>query len=206
LGFFSFGTGAGAAADQLKRDNAGQDSAVSRQNNLLDLIKNSTSQYLSGDVGFNPQQLALMRSQFLNQTTKSYAGAKSNLMSMLQSRGAAGGNMPSGGDAVRGLSGLEGSYASDRSSGLANIDLSNLSQMLSNKWNAIGALSGGAGQYGSQANMFGSEGSNALNTYSDALKSGFGGQFMSTLGKTLGSGLGMMGTGKLAGMMQGGSK
>lgn len=191
-GFFTFGTGAGKADEQLKRSNAIQDSAIQRQNSLLDLIKNGVTGYLSGDVGFDPKQLSLMRSAALNQSTKSYGGAKTNLMAMLRSRGMAGGDMPMGGDAIRGLSQLEGAYASDRASGLREIDLSNLSEMLKNKWAAIGALNGEMAPLSSNISTFGGMGNNALNTYSDALTHGFGGQFMANLGKTAGGGQGGM--------------
>ena len=173
---------------------------------MLDLLKNNLTQYLGGDVGFNPQQLALMRTQALNQISKSYGGAKSNLAATMQARGMTGGNLPSGGDAVRGFEGLESAAADTRSSQLANIDLSNLSQALQNKWQALGMLQGQAGLQTPNISSFGSGANNALNTYSDSLTHGFGGQFMSNLGSSLGKSIGesvgkgaQMGLGNLMG-------
>jgi hypothetical protein len=143
-----------------------------------------------------------MRAQFLNQNALNYNQAGKNIMLALKRRGSAPADAPVGGDYVRGLASLEGAAASDRSSGLANIDLSNLQQALINKFNAASLINGQAAQLTSPVSTFGSGANNALNQYVYAANQGFGNAFTSALGKGLGEGLGKIGTGAFGGVLK----
>jgi hypothetical protein len=181
--------GEGAAREQMKEQTKLQKEAFSLMKAQMAKVEGGVGKYLSGKEGFDPQQLAIMRAQFLNQMGKNYNSAGSNIRTALARRGSLDSSAPVGGDAVRGLSALEGSLASDTSSGLANIDLQNLSQALTNKFNAANLMNGQAATLTSPISSFGSGASNALNQYVQASNSGFGAAFMRTLGGGLGGGI-----------------
>jgi len=186
----SGGKGDGTAKDQLAQQNKLQQQAFDLMQAQQKKVSDAVSGYLSGNQGFDPQQLALMRSQFLNQNAQSYNQAGKNVRTALLRSGSLDGSTPAGGDATRGIASLEGAMASNASSGLANIDLQNLQQALNNKFNAASLINGQAAQLTSPISSFGSGASNALNQYVYAANQGFGNQFSKAFGSTLGAGLG----------------
>jgi hypothetical protein len=193
--------GEGTSKDQLNQQNALQKQAFDLMKGAQDKVSGSVGQYLTGNVGFDPEQLALLKSQFLNNIAKNYKTAGSNVRTALLRTGSASG--PVGGDYTRGIAGLEGGLASDTSSGMANIDLQNLSQALTNKFNAASLINGQAAQMTSPIATFGSGASNALNQYVQASNSGFGATFMRGLGSGLGQGIGSGISGGLGGVLSG---
>jgi hypothetical protein len=182
--------GDGTAKDQLREQNALQREAFNLMKQRQADVQGAVGKYLSGNEGFDPQQLALMRSQLLNQLSSNYNQAGKNVMTALARRGSVQAGAPVGGDYVRGVASLEGGLASDRSSGLANIDLSNLQQALNNKFNAASLINGQAATLTSPIGTFGAGANNALNQYVYASNQGFGNAFTSAFGSTLGKGLG----------------
>ena len=201
------GGGSGTSKDQLKQQNALQQQAFDMMKQAQGKVSGAVGQYLSGNVGFDPQQLALLKSQFLNSTAKNYQTAGANVRSALLRSGSMGSSTPMGGDAVRGIAGLEGGLADTSSSGLANIDLQNLAQALNNKFNAASLINGQAAQLASPIATFGSGANNALDQYVQAQKSTFGNQLFSGFGASLGQGLGAFATGGLGKLLSGfGSK
>lgn len=188
----SGGKGEGTSKAQLDSQNKLQQQAFDLMTANQKKVSDSVSQYLSGNVGFDPQQLALLKSQFLNSNASSYQQAGKNTRTALLRSGSLNSSTPAGGDAVRGISGLEGAMASNASSGLANIDLQNLQQGLNNRFNAASLINGQAAQLTSPISSFGSGASNALNQYVSASNSGFGSvlakSFAGSLGNTLGGG------------------
>lgn len=195
--------GEGTSKDQLAQQNALQkqafDAMMARQNQ----VGGAVSKYLNGDVGFDPQQLALLKSQFMNSTANSYKNAGANVRTALLRTGSADSSGPVGGDYVRGIAGLEGGLADTTSSGMANIDLQNLSQALNNKFNAASLINGQAAQLTSPIATFGAGANNALDEYMKAANSGFGATFMRGLGGSIGQGLGQGFIGGLGGVASG---
>jgi hypothetical protein len=186
--------GDGTAKDQLKLQNQLTQQQLQRENSLQDFIKNNLSQYLTGNQGFSPEQLALMKSQFLNSNDAAFNNAGEGVRSALVSRGVGNGQLPVGGDFVRGIAGLEGAKASAQSQGLMGIDLSNLQQALNNKFNTASLLNGQGAMLANNVGTFNSGASNALNTYVQAANQGFGNAFTSAFGSSLGKGLGSLAT------------
>jgi len=188
----SGGKGSDIAKQQMQQQNALQQQAFNLLQQRQNQVSDSVSQYLSGNVGYDPQQLALLKSQFLNSNAQQYQQAGRNVRTALLRSGSADSSVPAGGDYVRGISGLEGAMASNASSGLANIDLQNLQQALTNKFNAASLINGQGAQLTSPIQSFGYGASSALGNYIQAANSGFGNAlatgFGSALGKTLGGG------------------
>jgi hypothetical protein len=70
------GKGSGASKDQLKRNNALQDAAIARQNQLQDFIKKNVSQFMSPEgEGYSKEQLALLLSQFMGSNDAAFNDA-----------------------------------------------------------------------------------------------------------------------------------
>ena len=123
----SGGKGDKAAKQQMERDNARQDQAFNAQMKQLGMLNDSLKGYLSGSgQGYDPKELALLKTQFLGQNANDFSQARSGLTSALAARGAGGGQVPVGGDYTRGLSGLFGAEAQATAGGMNNIELSNL--------------------------------------------------------------------------------
>lgn len=181
-------------ADKLEADNTKMQHQVFKdQMDTIQKVKGGLAQYLSGNVGFDPTQLALMKSGFLNSNSQAFNQARSGVSSALLARGAGGGSGPVGGDYTRGLSGLYGAEANSQAGGLAGIDVQNLQQALTNKFNTASLFSGQAANQSSDIGTFGAGRNNALNTYSSlsmapTFWNSFGPSLGSTLGKTLGGG------------------
>ena len=184
------GGGSGTSKDQLKQQNALQQQAFDLMKQAQGKVSGAVSQYLSGNVGFDPQQLALLKSQFLNSNAQNYKTAGANVRTALLRSGSLNSSTPMGGDAVRGIAGLEGSLANSTSGGLANIDLQNLSQALNNKFNAASLINGQAAQLASPIATFGSGANNALDQYVQSQQSTLGNMLFKGLGSSLGQGIG----------------
>lgn len=191
--------GEGTAKDQLNRNNALVDQQIAYQNSIRDKLQGSLGKYLSGNVGFDPAQLAMMQSQFLDQNAQTGKEAGQNVMAALASRGAAGGGMPVGGDFVRDLSGLQGAIATNQSQGILGTNLANMRQALANQFNAANVFSGQSAQAGQDIGTFSNASNNALDQYMNASNSGFGASFMRSLGGSFGSAAGKMAMGGIAG-------
>ena len=153
-------------------------------------VSGAVGKYLSGNIGFDPQQLALMKSMFLNQNAAQYNQAGQNVRTALLRSGSLSSGAPMGGDAVRGIAGLQAGMANNATSGIANINLSNLQQMLTNQFNAASLINGQAAQLTSPISSFGQDASSALNAYNQAAESGFGGSLAKSFGSALGNTLG----------------
>jgi hypothetical protein len=197
--------GGDVAKEQMREQTKLQKEAFSLMKAQQQKVEAGVGKYLSGNQGFDPQQLAIMRAQFLNQMGKNYNSAGSNVRTALARRGSLNSSAPVGGDAVRGLSALEGSLASDTSSGLANIDLSNLSQALTNKFNAASLINGQAAQLTSPISSFGSGAASALEQYVKASNQGFTSAFANAFGGALGKGFGQGIVGGVGQIMPGSS-
>src|SRR4030095_4885649 len=107
----SGGKGSDEAKASQKRNEARQDKAFNFQMQGMTDVKNALQKYLTGNVGFDPQQLAEMTSDFLGLNANDFNQARAGVISALASRGAGGGQIPVGGDYTRGLSGLFGAEA-----------------------------------------------------------------------------------------------
>lgn len=194
--------GEGNALKEKDRANRIQDAEIARQNEIFDSIKKATSRYTEGSgEGFDPALKQNMISQFLNDNSRSFQNAGAGVRGAMAARGSGGSDAPAGGDFVRGVASLYGDRAANRSSGMANINMSDLQQALTNKFNAMSLQSGNAATLNSPIGTMGSMSSNAFNQYMQAKNSGFGASFMKSLGGGLGSGLASMATGGLGGFM-----
>lgn len=199
----SHGAEKGMAEQQQQQQNAMQKQAFDTQMKTLSDLKSSLGGYLSGTKGFDPTQLAALKTQFLGQNASNFSQARSGVRSALASAGSGGGQQPVGGDYARGLSGLYGGEASNLSQGMTGISLQNLSQALSNQFNAASVLSGNAATLNSPISSFGAGASNALNQRINVgMNSGLGAFTNSFLGG-LGKGLGGAALGGLGGVLGG---
>lgn len=185
--------GAGTAQAQLNTQNQLVQQELQSQQALQQQVMGSSAtpgsiaSYLSGNVGFSPQALASMTSQFLNQNTSNFNQAGQAVMSQLASRGAAGGAMPVGGDFTRGLEALQGARASSQAQGILGLNVQNAQQALSNQFNAANIGMGQAAQVGQNLGTFNQGASSALNSYVTAANSS---PLMNMLGQALGAGIG----------------
>lgn len=179
-------------ANQQRQDQLDlQKKAYDDQRAQLDSLNKAFSPYTTGNIGFDPQQLALLQSQFLNQNDQAYSSAGNQVRSSLLARGAGGGDQPIGGTGVQGLLGLQSAKAGNQAAGLQDIGLQNLTQALNNKFNAGSILSGNAATLNSPISTFGGGASSALGSYVQAKSiPGFGGALATSLGTTLGKSLG----------------
>jgi hypothetical protein len=185
--------GEGNALKEKDRANRIQDEEIARQNAIYDQMKAGFSKYTEGNgIGFDPQQMALLTSQFMNDNASQYQQAGAGVRSALASRGMGTGEGPEGGDYVRGISGLMSGRANNLSGGMANLKLADLQQALTNKFNAGSLLSGNAATLNSPIGTMGQMSTNAFNQYMQAKNSGFGANFMKSFGAGLGGGLASM--------------
>jgi hypothetical protein len=186
----SGGKTSGDAARQRKDELNMQKQAFQTQMDMLAQQRQAFSKYQQGNVGFDPMQLALMRSQALSGNAGAFNSAGQQVRSALAARGSGAGNLPVGGDYTRGIAGLMGAKAQDISGQLANINLQNAQQALANKFNAGNLLSGGMASTVGTQGVAGQGASSALNTQLQAANSGFLHTFTNAFGQALGSGLG----------------
>lgn len=199
MGLFSSG------ADEAKRVEQQSQASANAYSNLLNSYLSQTRQsmmpYLSGSgQGFDPLQLALMKSSFLNNAAQNYDNANTQVMSALSRRGSAG-QGPVGGDYARGIAALQGGQANTVSGGLAGIDTQNLNQALQNKFSALGLMNSSMGQMNNALGSFNQLTGSALNDYIKAKAGGLGGMLSGALGSALGSGLGAGISGGMGSMM-----
>lgn len=197
--------GDGVAQDQLKLQNSLVQQQLTQQKAIQDQMQNTFGKYLSGDIGFSPEQMSVLQSQFMNQNTGAFNSAGANVRSALSARGSGNGDLPVGGDYTRGIAELEGAKASSQSQGLLGLQAQSLAQALQNKFNAGSIINGQSAQLGQNVGTFNSGANNALNTYVQAANTGFGNAFTTafggSLGKGLGSGLSAGITGGIGGMI-----
>jgi len=196
------GKGTGVAQAQLDEQNKLQQQAIDQQKQIRDQIMATTSQYTTGaGQGFDPQQLALMQSQFLNQNSQNFNQAGSSVLSSLRARGVAGGDSPGGGDLTRGLEALQGARASSQSQGILGTNIADLQQALTNKFNALSVQAGQSAQLGSNVQTFGQGANNSLDQYIKAANTpGFLQSLATSFAGGVGKGLGDMATGGLSNM------
>lgn len=184
----SGGKGKGTADTQRKQELAMQTQAFNTQQKQIAALQKALSPYLSGTQGFTPDQLATMRTQFLNSNAQTFNQAGSQVREALTARGNTGAN-PIGGDYVRGISGLMAARAGSQSQGLLGINAENARQALMNQFNAANVLSGNAATLTGTQGVAGSAASSALNDYIRAANTGFLSSFTNSLGAGLGSGI-----------------
>ncbi len=187
----SGGKGAGKADAQRQQELAMQQKAFDAQQARLTQLQNAFQPYTQGaGQGFAPDQLAAMQSQILNQNSSQFNSAGAGVRSALLARGGSGGNQPVGGDYTRGIAGLMGAQAQDRSQNLNSLRIANAQQALANRFNAGNLLSGNAATLTGTQGVAGAGASSALSDYIKAKNSGFMQSFASGLGSGLGGGLG----------------
>lgn len=186
----SGGKGADVANQQRQQELNMQTQAFNTQQQQLSQLKQAFSPYLNGTQGFDPAMLSSMTSQFLNNNNQSFNDAGAQVRSALAARGAGSGQLPVGGDYVRGIAGLQGAKASSQSQGLLGINVQNAMQALNNQFNAGNILSGNAATLTGTQGVAGSGASSALGSYIQAANTGFGSSFANAFGGALGAGLG----------------
>ena len=183
--------GQGTADKQRKVELQMQQDAFKAQQSQLADLKKAFSPYTTGaGQGFDPSMLAAMNTGALNTNAQQFQSAGQNVRSALLARGSGGGNLPVGGDYVRGISSLMGARGADLSSQLNAIRLQNASQAITNRFNAGNLLSGNAATLTGTQGVAGAGASSALQSYIQASNQpGFLSSFGSALGKGLGGGL-----------------
>lgn len=178
-------------ADQQRKDElAMQKQAFATQQAQLAMLNKNFSPYLSGKTGYDPQLLASMRSQFLNQNTSTFNQAGNQVRAALGSRGEGTGAAPVGGTYGSGISSLMAAQAGNQSQGLLNINVQNAQQALQNQFNAGNILSGNAATQTGTQGVAGAGASSALNSLITASANSFGGSLASSAGSALGKQLG----------------
>jgi hypothetical protein len=192
--------GEGVAKQQLAQQNAAQAEASAQQKAIRDQIMGSISKYMTGaGEGFDPAQMSAMISQFLNQNSSDFGAAQQQVLSSLRARGAAGGDQPAGGDLGRSLSSLEAAKATAKSQGVLGVNVQNLQQALSNRFNAANLASGQSAQVGQDISTFGAGANNSLDQFIRAknapgflnsMATGFGGKLGNVFGDAVGAGTG----------------
>lgn len=192
--------GEDVAKKQMEEQTKLQKEAFAYQKGILDKIQAAFGKYITGaGEGFDPAQLSLMTSKFLDENAQTFNDAGTNVRSALAARGSYGGDMPVGGDFSRMMGTLEAAKATSQSSGVRDIRLADLVQAITNRFNAGSLMSGNAATLNSPIASFGSGASDALTNYIKAANSGFGAMFMQSLGKALGGGLGNIAIGGIGG-------
>ena len=192
------------ADNQRKAELDMQTKAFNTQQAQLASLQKALSPYLSGKQGFDPSQLASMRSQFLNSNSSTFNQAGQQVREALGARGEGSGTNPVGGSYGGNIAQLLSARAGSQSQGLLGIDVQNSQQALQNQFNAANVLSGNAATLTGTQGVAGAGASSALNSYIQASNSGFSGTFQNALGGTLGKGLGLAAIGGL-GMATGGA-
>lgn len=203
MGLFTMGSGADLAESVTKDSQASARGYSNLLNSYLAQTRSALMPYLSGGgQGFDPLQLALMKSGLLNNVGQMYGNANSQVMNALQRRGSAG-QGPVGGDYTRAVAALQGGAADTASRGLSGVDQANLGQALSNKVNALNLMQGGMGQINNALGSFNQLTGSALGDYVKAMGQSFGGQMMGQMGGALGKGVGAGLSGGLGTFMSG---
>lgn len=158
--------GEDVAKQQLAQQNAAQQAAADQQKAIRDQVMGSINKYLTGSgEGFDPEQLALMQSQFLNQNAQNFNAANSQVLSSLRARGLGGGDQPAGGGTALGLEALQGARATSQSQGILGTNIANLQQALTNRFNAASVAGGQSAQLGTDIGIYGQGANNSLDQY-----------------------------------------
>lgn len=182
--------GASTADSQRQQELSMQTQAFQTQQAQIAALQKSFSPYLAGKTGFDPTQLASMRSQFLNQNSSTFNQAGQQVRSALASRGEGTGSQPAGGTYGSRISSLMAAQAGSQSQGLLGINVQNAQQALQNQFNAGNILSGNAATLTGTQGVSGAGASSALGSYINAANQGFGNAFTTGLGGAIGKGLG----------------
>ena len=132
----SGGKGSGTADSQRQSELKMQQQAFNTQQTQLAALTKAFSPYLSGQQGFNPQMMASMRSQFLNQNTGAFNQAGNQVRAALGARGEGTGSAPVGGTYGSGIASLMGAQAGSQAQGLLGLNVQNSQQALQNQFNA----------------------------------------------------------------------
>src|SRR6266850_5895673 len=155
--------GQGTADRQRRAELSMQTQAFNAQQSQIADLKKAFSPYTTGaGQGFDPSMLAAMNTGALNTNAQQFQSAGQNVRSALLARGSGGGNLPVGGDYVRGISSLMGARGADLSSQLNAIRLQNASQAITNRFNAGNLLSGNAATLTGTQGVAGAGASSAL--------------------------------------------
>src|SRR5690349_4286584 len=97
-GTIALAKGEGTSKKQMEFENKLTQQAFNAQMQRLNAVQNALQgRYLTGNEGFDPQQLALLRSQTLNNTTSQFNDAGQNVRAALAARGANSGSLPPSG-------------------------------------------------------------------------------------------------------------
>lgn len=171
---------------QLNSQNQMQQQQQAAQNQLLQQNNAAFSPYLTGNVGFTPQQMSALNSQALDQNALKYNQATQQTNSELAARGE-NGQTPGSGVAATGYGNLQAAKAGDLADSLRTVTLNNAQQGLANQFNAGSLLSGNAQTYAGNVGTYGSGASNALTQLGAAQANGLGAQLAKNFGSSLGS-------------------
>ena len=193
--------GADTAESQRRAELSMQQDAFARQMAQLNTLNGAFQKYLSGNLGYSPQAMSTMRTQFLNSNNATYGQAGRQVREALGARGEGLGANPAGGLYAGGLSALLGAKAGSQSQGLLGLNLQNEMQKQTNAFNAGNLLSGNAATLTGTQGVAGAGASSALNAFIQAKNTGFASSFANAFGSSLGAGLGGGLTGGLGGAM-----
>jgi len=181
--------------NQLNTQNQMQQAQQKAQNDLLQGNKTAFSPYLTGNMGFTPQQLAALNSQALDQNALRFNQATQATNANLAARGEGLGNTPGSGVAATGYGNLQAAKAGDLADSLRTVTLNNAQQGLANQFNAGSLLSGNAQTYAGNVGTYGAGANTALGDLTQAQ----GNTWQSQFGKALGGALGSAGAGFVGG-------
>lgn len=186
------GKGTGTAKAQLDLENQRTQDQLNQQKAIRDKIISATDKYTTGaGEGYDPAAFAAMISSFLNQNSQNFGQARGQVLAGINARGGGGGDQPIGGDYARSLEGLEGAQATNQSQGVLGANISNLTQALNNRFNALNVQSGQAAQVGENASTFDRGASSSLSDYIKAANTpGFLQSFATSLAGTAAAGFG----------------
>lgn len=179
---------------QLDTQNQLAQQQLNATNSDLSQVNSSVAPYLTGNVGFTPQQLAAMNSSVLDQNAAKFNAAGQQVNAQAAARGE-NGMTPISGVGQNGYGNLAAAKASDLSTGLNTVVQNNAQQALANQMNAASILSGNAQTLAGTTGTFNSGASSALNNVTQAQSN----SFLSNLGKGLGAGIGAGGSAAFTG-------
>lgn len=169
-----------------------------KQDSYMSQVQSAVSPYLSGNVGFDPAQLAAMKAGFVDNVGNQFQSALANTKMDIARRGG-GGMMPSGGMEGRTFGNLEAARAGTTSMGLRDIDLQNLQRMLANKQWATGVLGGMATSLNPA--QYQAPNANLFNVMAQSQANSGLGSFLKPFLSSLGQGAASALTGGLSGVM-----
>lgn len=161
------------AKQQEQQNNARANARLQAGQGYEKSATDATKDWLGGNVGFSPELLQMLISQFQNNTSQQEQSAGGEVRSAMQGRGSMPSDGPVGGDFVRNLSALKGLFASSRATGIKDIGIQNLMQALSNKQFAVNLRAGLAQNAGNQALGWGQQANQNITQVHDAFRPGF---------------------------------